>query len=143
MAAERRVVDENDVVADLAVMRDMGANHQETMIADSGDHTAALGAGVDGHMLADRIVMADLERRGFTLVFQILRLEADRGEREDSRPLADRRAPIDDDMRLKTDPGAEHDILADHAIGADLDVIRHCRLGRHDRGRVDLRHARL
>ena len=101
MAAERRVVDQDDVVADLAVMRDMRADHEQAIVADPGDHAAALGAGVHRHVLADRVVAADLERRRLALVFQILRLEPDRGERKDSRPLADRRAPVDHDMRFE------------------------------------------
>src|SRR6266849_10736580 len=119
MTAERRVVDEDDVIADLAVMRDMGADHQQAMIADSRDHATAGGAGVDRHMLADRVVMADFQRRRLAGVFQVLRLEADRGEGEDPGPLADRGPPVDHDMRFEADAGAEHDMLADHAIGAD------------------------
>ncbi len=53
MARERGVVDEDDVVADLAVVGDMGADHQQAVRADARDKTAALGAGIDRDMLAD------------------------------------------------------------------------------------------
>ncbi len=45
------------------------------------------------------------------LIFEVLRLEPDRGEREDPRPLADRRMPIDDDMRAQHHPGPERHML--------------------------------
>ena len=76
MAAERRVVGHDDVVADLAVMRDMRPDHEQAIVADPGDHAAAGGAGVHRHMLADRVVAADVERDVSPSIFQILRSRA-------------------------------------------------------------------
>ena len=73
--------------------------------------------------LADHAVAADLERRGLALVFQVLRLVADRGEREDARPGADGRAAGDDHMAQQLDAVAERDLAADHAEGADAHAL--------------------
>ena len=53
MSGERRIVDHDDMVGELAVMGDMRADHQEAVGADAGDTTAALGARIDGDILAN------------------------------------------------------------------------------------------
>ena len=59
MAAERGVVGEDDVVADFAVMRDVAGDHEQAVIADGGEQTPALGAGIHRHVFAYNIVIAD------------------------------------------------------------------------------------
>ena len=59
MPAERRAVHQGDIVADLAVVGDMGADHQEAVGADLGLHVAARGAGIDGDVLSDDGLGAD------------------------------------------------------------------------------------
>ena len=41
VARQRRVVRHDDVVADLAIMRDMRADHEQAVIADARHHAAA------------------------------------------------------------------------------------------------------
>ncbi len=74
------------------------------------------------------------------MIFEVLRLEPDRGEREDSRSLGDRRMAVDDDMRAQHHPGPERHILADDAIGPDHDVAGEIRSRRDDGGRMDVCH---
>ena len=62
MAGERGVIGHDDVIADPAVMRDMRADHQQAVIADPGHHPAALGAGIDRDVFADRIIASDHQR---------------------------------------------------------------------------------
>ncbi len=62
MAGQSRVVGHDHVIADLAVMRHMGANHKQAIVADAGDQPAAGGAGIDRHIFADRVAAADREK---------------------------------------------------------------------------------
>ena len=59
MAAEHRVVGKDDVVADLAVVPDMRADHEETAVADFRNATIIFGAGVHGDVFADVAIGAD------------------------------------------------------------------------------------
>ena len=89
-----------------------------------------------------RIVLSatDDERRFLAVIFEVLRLEPDRGEREDPRPLADRRMAVDHDMGAQHHPGPERHMLADDAIGPDHDVAGEVRARRDDGGRMDVGH---
>ena len=53
VAAENRVVGKNDVVADLAVMPDMRAHHEETPVANFRNATIIFGARAHCYVLAD------------------------------------------------------------------------------------------
>ena len=140
MAGQGRVVRHDDMVADLAVMRDVSAHHEQAAVANAGHHAAAFGAGIHRHVFADRVMAADHETRFLAAVFQILGLEADRGEGEDARLFADRCAPVDDDMGDEGDTRPEHDLPTDDAVRTDRDILGQCRPRRDDRGGVDLRH---
>ena len=118
----------------------MDADHEQIVVADAGHHAAALGAGVHRHMLPDRVVTPDHERRFLTAIFEVLRFEPDRRERKDAGPLSDHRTTVDDDMSNEPDARSEHHILANHAIGPDRNVVGQSRPRRDDRGGVDLRH---
>src|SRR5690606_35039130 len=54
MACERRLVGENDVIADQAIMCDMAVGHEEAFAADPGDATAVVGAAIHRHALTYR-----------------------------------------------------------------------------------------
>ena len=89
MAGEAGIVGDHHVVAERAVVADMHADHQQAMIADARLHAAAFGPGTDGDVLANGAIGADRERRRLAMVFEILRLEADRGEGKDARARPD------------------------------------------------------
>ena len=55
------------------------------------DAAAALGAAMDGDELAEDVALADHEPRRLATVLQVLRRQADRRERKDLGPIADRR----------------------------------------------------
>src|SRR6516225_1372438 len=82
MTRERRVVRHDNVVADLAVMGDVGADHEQAVIADPGDHSSACGARVHRHVFADRVVATDDKFRFLAPVLEVLRFKPDRGERK-------------------------------------------------------------
>src|SRR5262249_1652214 len=103
MASQHDVIGENDVAADPAVVADVAVGEERAVVADDGRHAAALGARVHGDTFADQTIAADLQRRRLTLVLEVLRLVADRGEREDARPRTDSRAAGDDRMAHQID----------------------------------------
>src|ERR1051325_1770242 len=70
-------ISQDDVVADHAVMGNMGVGHDERVIADTRQASALGSATIDGDKFADSVVIADLEVRGFVLVAQVLRGESD------------------------------------------------------------------
>src|SRR5437764_14030051 len=109
MAGECRVVGHDNTVADLAVMSDVGTDHKKAAVADPGDHAAAFGSGVYCHIFADRVVAPDHEFRLLAAIFQILRLEPDRGERKQAGTLSDRCSPIYHDVRAERDMRAAED----------------------------------
>src|SRR5271163_4413671 len=98
VAPKRRVVGHDDMVADLAIVGDMCANHKKAAVTNPGDHAAACGSGVYCHIFPDRVVAPDDKLRLFTAILEILRLEPNRGERKQARTLADRRPAIDHDV---------------------------------------------
>ena len=82
VAAQGRGIGQDDVVADDAIVRDMGVGHDQRVAANAGQSAALDGAAVDGDKLANLVVVADLEARRFAGVGDVLRRHADRTRRE-------------------------------------------------------------
>src|ERR1043166_7365884 len=149
MPRQRGVIDENDMIAHLAIMRHMRANHQQAGIAHARDHPAAFGAGIDGDMLADGAIFPDFKPRSLTLIFQILRRCTDRSEGIDFGIVANRCAAIDHHMAMQLHAlaelhlGADHAIRADAGSGADAGGLVDDRRGMNSRGQVSLTHLPL
>ena len=113
-------IGQNDVVADDAIVRDVSVGHHQRVAADA-SHPAALDrAPVDGDKLANLVVVADLEPRGFAGVGDVLRRHADRAEGKEAIVRADFRRSFDGDVRNQMAAFAQFDLRPNHAIGADL-----------------------
>ena len=65
------------MVADYAVVGNVGVGHDQRMIADAGQASALSGAAIDGDELAYGVVVADFEARWFVLIAQVLRDQSD------------------------------------------------------------------
>ena len=76
---------------------------------------------MDAGEFADAAFVADFQARRLTVVFQVLRVLADRGELKDPGSCAD--GGVARDYRAGTDPGAgaDADVGADNRARADLD----------------------
>jgi len=83
MAAKSRGVGHDDVVANRAVVSDVGVSHDEVVAADAGEASAFDGASVDGDELANDIVVADFETRGLALIADILWRQTYGGKRKE------------------------------------------------------------
>ena len=116
VAAERRRVAEDGVVADVAVVGDVDVGHEDVAIADRRHAAAAARAAVDRHELAEDVAPADHEARLLAAKLQVLRNQPDRRERVDLRIVADL-GPAVDDRR-----GADPAVRADAHVGADRRV---------------------
>src|SRR5690606_19568837 len=61
VAADRCVVRHDDVVADFAIMSDVGARHEQAIVAHGRLHPASDGARLHRHVLSDDIALADYQ----------------------------------------------------------------------------------
>jgi hypothetical protein len=60
MTGQCGVVDQDDMIADTAIVGNVRADHEETVGADLCQHAAAFGARADRHILSDQRLGADL-----------------------------------------------------------------------------------
>src|SRR5262249_55608582 len=116
----------------------MAVGQKCAVVAHDRGHASAMGAGIDGHALADKAVAAYLQRRRFTPVLEVLRLMADRGKGKDARPRADGGAPSNDGMAHQLDLVCQYHILADVTKGTDAHTLAEAGSVLDDRRGVDL-----
>src|SRR5215471_10413437 len=102
-------------------MRNVAIGHEEILVADSSDTSAAKGPDMQGGELSNLVVVADHELGIFARVFQILRDGADRRRVKDPVSLADRGIAID--HRMSPDPrsGADSYFGPYDRVGSHLD----------------------
>ena len=141
VASQSCGVGQDDVVADHAIMRDVGVGHDERVIADASEASAFGRAAIDGDKFADSVVVADFEARGFVFVAQVLRGESDGGEREEAIAGADFCRAFDDDVRDELAGFAEFDVRANSTVGADFAGWVNFRSGIEDGGGMDTHRA--
>jgi len=72
VSRDHAVVGQDAVGAHLHVVPKVGVDHEHVVVANAGDAAAALGANVNGHVLAENVVVADFQARGLAFVFAIL-----------------------------------------------------------------------
>src|SRR5205823_1572880 len=119
MPAERRHVAENRVVANMTVVRDVDVGHEHVAIADFRDAAAAARAAVNRDELAKDIALANHELGTLAAEFQVLRNEADRGERMNLGALADFGPAVDDGGGANSTVRVDADMRTDHRMGTD------------------------
>jgi hypothetical protein len=98
--AKCRVIDENDVASNLAVVGDMRSDEEQAFIANPRQHPAAFGPGIDRDVLADGAILANLQSACLAAVLLILGWQSDAGERKDFAPRSDGRPPTYDNVRV-------------------------------------------
>ena len=113
VAGNLRTVAEHAVVAHNGVVADVRAFEQEVVIADL-RHTIAVRTAVDDHILADHIVVANLDIRLLTTEVEILWQGGDDGALVDLVVLADARTVAD------TDEGEDDTVVANLHIVLDI-----------------------
>jgi hypothetical protein len=95
VTAEHCVVRKSDVIANIAVMPDVGTDHKEATFADPCDPSAGFSAYIHGNAFAYLAVCADSKSGRLAAIVNRLRRRAERGEWINDGPLADRRCAGD------------------------------------------------
>src|SRR5208283_899472 len=120
MPAQCRAVHQHAVVANHAVVPDVGVGHDQDMAADASESAAFHGTAADGHAFANLIVVANLQSRWLAPVGNILRRHAYGGERKECVVSSDFRWSVDCDVRYQTAALAQFDVGSNHAIWTDF-----------------------
>src|SRR6266849_4231524 len=74
---------QHDAVADHTIMSHMGVSHDQSMAADASDAAALRCTPIEGNVLPDYVMVADLQPRLFTFICCVLRFTADSAERKE------------------------------------------------------------
>src|SRR5262249_10465472 len=122
MARESCSVRHNHTVTQEAIMSYVGLRHNQTIIPDAGEHPTAFGPAMNGDELANPIPLATLCPGGLAFVFQILRSEANRDEREYVCSFADISVAIDHAVGFESYSRRQLNMLADDAVRPDVAV---------------------
>lgn len=100
VACDGGVIGKNDVVADLAFMRDVGVAKKEVVVADSSWGFGG-GSSVDGYVFTECVVVADDELSLFATVFEVLGQASNGGKGEGLAAFADDGVTFDNDVAIK------------------------------------------
>ena len=98
VTAEHCVVRKGDVIANVAIMRDVGTNHKDTIFADPCNPAAGFGADIHGNAFAYLAACADNELGRLAAITDRLWWRAERPKRMDNGPFADRRRAGDTNL---------------------------------------------
>ena len=122
VAGEARIVDQHDVVSNLAVVRDVRADHEQAVIPDFSQEVRLFRSGIDRDIFPQHAALADGQLPGAArLAFQLSRL-ADRGKGKISVLAPIRVSPVRITILVQANAVAEHDGRADLAECADDDI---------------------
>src|ERR1019366_7448331 len=142
MPAQDGIVGEGHVVADVAVVADMGAGHEEATVTHAGEPAGVLGAGAHGYALADIAVGPHHQPGRAAFAFDGLRRGPERSERINDGPGADRGVAGEMDVGQKPAAVADRHVGSDDAIGPDRYAPSDRRSGFDPRAGIDHGHRR-
>ena len=129
------MVHQNHVVTDLAVVGDVAANHEQSPVADAGDPSAAMGAGLHSDVFADDVAGTDHQHGALACVFLILRRRPEGGEGIDLRFLAETGFALNDHVRVQAAAVTQHHARPDVAKRTDVHILPQlCTVFDHGRG---------
>src|SRR5471030_2024301 len=140
VAGQLRVVREDGVAADLAIVRQVDVGRDPVVVAEPRHAGVLHGADVEGAEFADGVAVADFQARRLALPLHVLRRGADGRELEELVVLADGRVAFDDDVRADDGAGADAHVRADDRIRPDFNVVAELRLRVDDGGGMYRRH---
>jgi len=122
MTGQGAIVGENDMMADQAIVGDVGVGQEIVMVADDGLATRA-GSAIDRAELPEAVGIPDFQMGGLDGVFEILGPLADRGEGEESVAIPNHGGAGHADMAGQHIAAAESNPGSDHTVGTDLVVV--------------------
>src|SRR6478672_7218406 len=127
VTAEHGVVRKGDVIANVAIMRDMGTNHKDATFADPCNPAAGSGADIHGNAFAYLAACADNELGRFAAIVDRLGRRAERRKRIDDGPFADHRCAGDVNLPDEAHAVSQLYVGTDDTIRADLDAVTNAR----------------
>ena len=140
VAGQTYGIRKNDVVAELAVVGDVGITKQEIVRADP-RWQAFMSAAMHRGVFPEYIVVSDFQKRRLAQIFQILGFSADHGERKKLIAAPEFRVAFQNDMGVQDAIFSEFHVRTHHATGADPNIVSDSGEGRYDGGRMN--HARI
>ena len=120
--SHRCMIGQNHTVPDLRVVPDVRSKHQQTVISNSSNASAACRAGIDANAFADHAVRADFQIGQLSGVFQILRLMSDGCGWPNSGVWPDFCVSGDNDMAEKFNTLTKRYIRPDQAKRANFTI---------------------
>ena len=123
-------VAQHHVVADLAVMANVGLSHDEAVIADAGSFIL-IDAPVDDNMFTDDVVVADGDERGLSFPSEVLWRGGYDTTLEELVVLADACAVQNRDMRAHYTTVADNCVLVDVGESHNRDIVADLCFGMH------------
>ena len=143
MSGQARVVGENGVVADDAVVRQVAVGHNPVFVADASFADAGHGTEVEGGEFADGVAVADNQAGRLVAVFFVLRDFAQAGKLENAVVFADGGVAVNHNVRTDFGIGTDLHIRADYGVRANFDAGIKLRFRVNDGGWVNERHIML
>jgi hypothetical protein len=137
VTGQQDAVSHHHAVADVAIVGDVRAGHEEIVVADR-RFALVVQAAVDADVLANDVAVADDQPGRGAVEAEVLRWETDGGAGINLILDAHDRGPLDVDHRPDLAAVANGDAGLDDGIGADLNVGADLGLGVDDRGGVDV-----
>src|SRR5690606_12005172 len=126
VAAQLDAVGDNRVIADLAIVSNVGVGHDPVVIAHTGHAHILHRTGIDGDVFTNHIAIADFQASRFTSVLLVLRHAADGAETVEMVVATNRGHAIYHAVRAHFGARPYRDIGPNDAVRPDLDII--CKL---------------
>src|SRR5579872_1461369 len=116
MAGDRRAIHQHAMVANHAIVPDVRVGHDEDVAANLGEPSALHCSPVDGHVLADLVMVTNFQTGRLAVIGDILRRHANRTERKEGIVRTNFGRPLNRDVREQAAVLAEVYIGAHHAV---------------------------
>ena len=123
VSGQERVVGDNDVVAQLAVVGHVAAGHEKIMVADSGKAVLFFRGPVDGNALADDVMIADDHFGVAASIADVLRFAADHSAGINVIVTADGHMAHQGDAVFQFGSAADANVRPHNAVGADFHFV--------------------
>ena len=136
VAGQHDVIRDDHLVADAAVVGDVGVDHQQAVVADGRLRIGGKGA-MDGDVFADRVVAADDHVAGVFRRMDVLGHSAEHRAVADAAVFTEDCAALDRHAAFQDAPGADYGLRFHHAEGADFHIRAKHRFRANQRQRVD------
>src|SRR5260370_19649876 len=143
MPRKRGPVGKNRVVADAAIVRDVGIGHEQAAAAYRRFSASARRAAAHGHIFAEHIAVADDQFRSLAVKFQIWWVGSDGAERVNHIVLSESGWPMNHGMRVQDAAFPELDIIPNHRVSAYLHARAEFGAWRNHRLRGNCLHGHL